>query len=95
VTTQLQLVAMMMMMMMMIIIIIIIILLFHGRSSYANAPECCVTRTLPCMALAAGSNKILDFLKQHFEISLCGVDRQVKKPMAIRLSWLYTICDGH
>ena len=31
------------------------------------------------MALAEGNDKILDFLKQHFEIGLPGVDRQVKK----------------
>jgi hypothetical protein len=41
------------------------------------------------MALAEGNDKILDFLKQHLEMGLPGVDRQVKKPMALLLSWLY------
>jgi len=61
VTTQLQLVVMMMMIIKIIVIIIIIIILFHGSSSYANAPQSCITRRLPCMALAEGGDKILDF----------------------------------
>jgi hypothetical protein len=41
------------------------------------------------MALTEGTVKILDFLKQHSAIGLPGVNRQVNKPMALRISCLY------